>query len=203
MSTAAPSSRLGWRLLPGVLAASAAVIAGSLLLAALRDNPVEALTFGPPAAPAASVAEAGAPWAFATRPIGMHAKLDKAQKARFQAQRGRVAALIEDLVDATVLDPGRLQAAVRGAMVPSAATAFRKTVPAIPATATDIRAVRRSARVGIQAPAFKSAAVRAKVTMRATIDGRLTKWRNDITFWMQREGKTWKVLAFDLARVPQ
>ena len=203
MSTAAPSSRLGWRLLPGVLAASVAVIAGSLMLAALRDHPVEALTFSPPAAPAVPAADVGAPWDFAIRPIGMHAKLDKAQKARFQAQQGRVSALVEDLVDASVLEPGRLQAAVRGAMAQSAANAFTKAVPAIPATATDVKAVRRSAHVGIQAPAFKSAAARARVTMRATIDGRVTTWRNDITFWMQREGKTWKVLAFDLARVPR
>lgn len=203
MSTAAPSSRLGWRLLPGVLAASVAVVAASLLLAALRDNPVEALRLGPQPVPAVPAAEAGAPWDIATRPIGMHGKLDKAQKARFEAQRGRVAALIEDLVDASVLEPARLPAAVRGAMTQSAAAAFRKAVPAIPSQATNVEAARRSARVGIQAPAFRSAAARIKVTMRATIDGRPTTWRNDITLWMQREATTWKVLAFDLARVPQ
>jgi hypothetical protein len=133
----------------------------------------------------------------------MHGPLDKGQRARFEAQRERVRAVAYDLIDATLLEPGRLATAARGSMTAPAATAFKRAAPLVPAAASEVEAIRRTGRIGIQAPAFKAAAARMKVTMRAIVDGRTVTWRNNITLWMERDGKTWRVLAYDLARVPR
>ena len=202
MSITAPPSRLGWRILPAVLAAGAAVIAASLLIAALRDNPVAALSLGSVEVPPPAVA-AGHPWDTAAFPVGMHRALDSHQRARFEIQRARVRAVTHDLIDALMLDPSTITAASRATMTSSAAKAIRRAIPLVPAHATAIEAIRRVGRIGIQAPAFKAAAAEMKVTLRATVDGRPVKWRDNITLWMERDGKTWRVLAFDVDRVPR
>ena len=202
MSTTAPPSRLGWRILPAVLAAVAAVIAASLMVAALRDSPVTVFSLGA-AEPLTPVATTGPPWDTTAFPVGMHRALDRDQRARFESQRTRVRSLIHDLVDALMLDPARVAAASRASMTSSAATAIRRAIPLVPARATAVEAIRRVGRIGIQAPAFKAAAAEMKVTLRATVAGRTVKWRDKVTLWMERDGRTWRVLAFDLARVPR
>ena len=202
MSTTAPPSRLGWRILPAVLTAVAAVIAASLMIAALRDNPVTAFSFGAIEAPR-PVAAPGPPWDTAAFPVGMHRSLDRKQRARFETQGRRVRMVTHDLIDALMLDPARVAAASRATMTSSAATAIRRAIPLVPARATAVEAIRRVGRIGIQAPAFKAAAAEMKVTLRATVDGRTVRWRDNVTLWMERDGRTWRVLAFDLDRVPR
>ncbi len=203
MSTAAPSSRLGWRILPAVLAAAAAVIAASLLIAALRGHPVAIMALGGAQAPPAPAVEAITSWVTTAAPVGMHRRLDKGQRARFEAQRERVRATVQGLVDASIFEPSGLAAAARTSMTARAATAFRNAPPLVPAKATAVEAIRRSGRIGIQAPAFKTAAATMKVTMRGLVAGRSVKWRNEITLWLERENKTWRVLAFDVERAPR
>lgn len=202
MSTTAPPSRLGWRLLPAVLTAVAALIAASLMIAALRDNPVTVFSLDGVHVPP-PVAADGPPWDTAAFPVGMHRALDRNQRSRFETQRARVRTVTQDLIDALILDPSSITAAARASMTSSAAKAIRRATPLVPARATAVEATRRVGRIGIQAPAFKAAAAEMKVTLRATVDGRRVKWRDNVTLWMERDGKTWRVLAFDVDRVPR
>jgi hypothetical protein len=174
-----------------------------MLLSALWANPVEVLTVGGPAAPVVPAVEALTPWDTATAAIGMHGSLDKSQRARFEVQRKRLRTTVEGLVDASILEPSTLGAAARKSMTASAATAFRKAAPLVPAKATAVEAIRRTGRIGIQAPAFKAAAATMKVTMKARVDGRAVTWRNNMTLWLERDGNEWRVLAFDFERVPR
>lgn len=203
MSTAAPSSRLGWRILPAVLTAAAAVVAASMILSALLANPVAVLTVGGGAAPVAPAVEATIPWKTVTTPVSMHRPLDKTQRARFEAQRQKLRATVQDLVDASILEPSTLGAVARTSMTASAATAFRKAAPLVPQKATEVEVVRRTGSIGVQAPEFKAAAARMKVTMRGLVSGRPVKWRNNMTLWLERDDNKWRVLAFDLERVPR
>lgn len=202
MSTTAPPSRLGWRILPAVLTAVAAVIAASLMIAALRDNPVTVFSLGGIDVPP-PVAAVGPPWATAAFPVGMHRALDRNQRARFEIQRARVRTVTHDLIDALMLDPSSITAASRASMTSSAAKAIRRAIPLVPARATGVEAIRRVGRIGIQAPAFKAAAAEMKITLRAIVDGRPVKWRDNVTLWMERDGQMWRVLAFDLDRAPR
>lgn len=201
MSSIAPSTRLGWRLLPAVIAAAVAVIAASILIAALRENPI--VTVREPsaaeAATGADVAEA-AVWRTDAYPVGASGKLSKKESARFKHQKDRVRATVRDLADAIVLDPGRLPKAAARVMTNASAAALLKQVPGTPKGAEGVTALKRTGRIGIQAPRFSAAAAEIHVVLQATVGERLVRWRDDYRFWLQRADGAWRVIAFDFDR---
>jgi hypothetical protein len=200
LSSIAPSTRLGWRLLPAVVAAAVAVIGASLLIAALRDHPiVDRDGPAPEAATGADVAEA-AVWRTDAYPVGASGKLSKKESARFKNQKVRVRATIRDLADAIVVHPGRLPRAARRLMSNASAASLLKQVPGIPKGAEGVTAIKRTGRVGLQAPRFAAAAAEIRIVMQATIEERLVKWRDDYRFWLQRSDGRWRVIAFDIDR---
>lgn len=186
-----------------MLTAAAAVVAASMILSALWANPVAVLTVGGAAAPIAPAVEATTPWDTAITPVGTHRSLDKAQRARFEAQRPKLRATVEGLVDASILEPSTLGGIARTSMTASAAKAFRDAAPLVPQKATAVEVVRRTGSIGMQAPVFKAAAARMKVTMRGIVSDRTVKWRTNLTLWLERDDNAWRVLAFDLERVPR
>lgn len=198
MSSVAPSARVGWRLLPAVIAAAAAVIGASLLISALRSHPID-LSHGSGQAVGADVA-AAAVWHTDAFPVGASGELTKLQSARFVHQKDRVRATVRDLSDALVVDPSRLERAASRVMAPAAKASLLKLAPRVPKGAEDITAMKRTGRIGIQAPMFASAATRTKIVMQAMIDGRVVSWRDDFTFWLQRSKGEWRVVAFDIDR---
>lgn len=203
MSSIAPSTRLGWRLLPAVIAMTAAVIAASLLIGALRANPIvvaQGSGRSDAGAPGASVADA-AVWRTDSYPVGASGKLSKVEAARFRHQKDRVRATVRDLADAIALDPGRLPRAARRLMTRTSGAALLKEAPGIPKRAEEVVALERRGRVGIQAPRFGAAAAELQIVMQATIDDRMVKWRDSFRFWLQRADGVWRVIAFDLERV--
>ena len=201
MSSIAPSTRLGWRLLPAVVAAAAAVIAASLLIAALRENPIVQVRKGTTseAAIGADVAEA-AVWRTDAYPVGARGKLTKKESARFKHQKDRVRATVRDIADAIVVHPGRLPRAANRVMTNASAASLLKQAPGLPKGAEGVTAIKRTGRIGIQAPRFSAAAAEIRVVMQATVGERLVTWRDDYRFWLQRSKGKWRVIAFDLDR---
>lgn len=198
MSSIAPSARLGWRLLPAVVAAAIAAIGATLLIGAMRDHPlVKAGTTGP--AIGADVAEA-AVWHTDAFAVGTGKHLTKKESARFTKQKERVRVAVRDLADALALDPGRLPDAVDRLMTKGAALSMLKAAPAMPKGAEAITALKRTGRIGIQAPHFAAASAEVKVVMQGSFEGRVIKWQNHITFWLERSDGEWRVIAFDLDR---
>lgn len=199
MSSIAPTTRLGWRLLPAVTAAAAAVITASLLIGALRAHPVVVSRGGTRAPVAADIVDA-AVWHTDAYPVGASGKLDKSQRAHFDAQKVRLRATVRDLADAISLDPGRLPRAARRVMTAVAGRSLVAKAPGLPKGAEGITALERSGRIGIQVPGFSAATAEIRMVMQATIDDRLVKWRDDITFWLSRSDDGWAVIAFDVER---
>lgn len=200
MSSIAPTTRLGWRLLPAVVAAAVAVIIASLLIATLREHPVvisRGRSSG--AITGADVAEA-AVWHTDSYPVGASGKLTKKQSAHFKHQKVRVRATVRDLADAISLDPGRLPRATARVMTAAAARSLLQAAPGMPKGAEAVTAIKRSGRVGIQAPGFSAAAAEIHITMQATIDDRLVTWKDTLTFWLTRAKGEWSVISFDLDR---
>ena len=201
MSSIAPSARAGWRLLPAVIAVATAVIAASLLIAVIRSHPLVAATGAEPGALGPDVA-AAAVWRTDSFPVGASGKLTKTESARFLNQKDRVRATVRDLSDALVVDPARLRRAAGRVMSAPARTSLLELAPTLPKGAEAITVMKRTGRIGIQAPAFAAAAARMKIVMNATIDGRTVSWRDDFTFWLHRSQGSWQVIAFDVDRTP-
>jgi hypothetical protein len=185
-------------LLPAVIAAAVAVIAASLLIGALRDHPILHRSESGPAV-GADVATA-ALWHTDSFPVGASGHLSKKERVRFDVQKERVRVTVRDLSDALALDPGRMPDAVERLVTKAAAPALLKAAPSMPKDATEITAIKRTGRIGLQAPRFAAAAAEVNVIMQASFEGRIVKWRNHFDLWLERADGEWRVIAFDLDR---
>lgn len=204
MSTVAPPPRLGWRLLPAIVAAAAAVIAASLLIAALREHP-SVVSLG------RAVSQQGrpqpvvtaAPWRVAGFSVGAGASLSKKEKARLEVQKPRARRVARDIAHGvTLATPGRL-AKIRGLLTPAAARSIRRAAPGLPKKATAVEAVARSGQIGLQAPRFNTAVARLQVKVKAVVDRRAVRWKDSVTLWLARDNNVWKAIAFDIERKPR
>lgn len=200
MSSIAPSARLGWRLLPGVIAAAVAIVGAGLMIQALRAHPIVVAGPGQPASAANTVAD-GVPWRTDARPVGAGRKLTKTERARFGVQKDRVRKTVRDLADAIAMHPtSNLSQSARRLMTGAAAGSLLKQVPAMPKGAEAVAIVERAGRIGVQSPRFAAAVAQLHVVTRATINDRVIKWRDDYRFWLQRDNKKWRVISFELDR---
>jgi hypothetical protein len=183
-----------------VIAAAAAVVGASLLIAALRHHPIEVVAGSPSgSAIGADVAEA-AVWRSDSFPVGASGALSKKEAARFDKQKERVRGVARDLTDAITVVPATLPKAASRLMTRAAAKALVAHASSLPKAAELVTVLKRTGHIGIQAPRFSAAAARMKVTMQASFDERIVRWREDFTFWIQRSKGAWKVIAFDLDR---
>ena len=203
MSSIAPSARLGWRLLPAVIAAALAVITASVAIAVLRDHPIA--TTVTDSALEARGSESGSiavarKWVTHAYPVGADGRLAKPARVRFDNHKARLKLMVRDLSDALVIQRDRLPRTARKSMTDAAAGALVKQAPGMPRSAQEITIVKREARIGIQAPRFAAGSAEVRFIMRATINDRVVKWRDDYTFWLQRTSKRWHVIAFDVSR---
>jgi hypothetical protein len=200
LSTVAPSPRLGWRLLPGVLAAAVAVISASLLIATLRDHPT-LLTRGDVSAPTAPAITA-APWKTEMYAVGSSGGLSKAARKSFDRQRAQLRPVVRNVAGAIGLEAGRLKPWLKALLTPATARAISEVKHGLPGAASSVEVTRRTARVGLQAPGFGTAAARVQLDTHALLEGKAVHWRDSIVLWLERAKGGWKVIAFDLDRRP-
>ena len=198
MSIIAPRPTLGWKLLPAVLAAAASVSVAGLAL--------EHLTRGPEAQPVvpdhlALPDLSHAPWQTDIFPVGAPGPLTAPQRKGFGAVRESLRPVVRNLADAVVFSQGELKPWVERLLTPEAMKALEKARLQMPDGVTEIEALSRRARIGIQAPSFETAAARVRIEAQGTVGRRVISWRDTLTLWFERGTKgSWRVIAFDLAR---
>ena len=170
-----------------------------LLIQALRAHPIVIATGSTPAT--TEILTDAASWATAARPVGALGKLTKPERRSFDKQRLRVRATVTTLADAIALHPeGNLSDAAGPLMSRAAARSLSKQAPSLPKGAEAITILQRSGRISVQAPRFSAAAAELQIVMRATVEDRVVKWRNDLRFWLQRADGKWRVISFDIDR---
>lgn len=196
MSTAAPMSRLGWRLLPAVIAGAAMVIAASVTIDALRNHPGLVSSADGPTRVATIDA---VPWDMKVFPVGSKAGLTKIQRRRFEAQRSHVTKVVRKVFGVLAGEPG-LDAIVDKHFTSDAAKALSRTKVAVPTDATSVVIQRRKSSIGIQGTPPRTAAARVIVSATAEIGGRSVSWTDRATLWMERSKRGWLIIAFDLER---
>jgi len=196
VSTAAPISRLGWRLLPAVVAGAAMVIAASVAIQALRSHP-GLVSVGTDPAPVAAVA--GQPWEMTVFPVGTRGGLSKPQRARFKAQRTHVTKVVRKVFGVLTGSPG-FEVTVKEHFSRDAALSLMRTKAGLPEDTTRVDIRRRKASIGIQGSPPRTAAARVKVRAIAEVGGREIAWSDRATLWMEKTKRGWVVIAFDLKR---
>ncbi len=188
MSTAAPTTRLGWRLLPAIVAGALAVVAASIAIEALRDQADVVTRGGHDTLP---VAVASLPaWDMKVFPVGTSGGLTKAQRARFETQRFELTKLVRRVFDAWLFNLARPEMLKRH----FSATALRAAEKMDLALKQEATIVARKARIGVEGGVPKSAAAEI------TIEG--DSWVDRATLWIRKHHNGWRVIAFDLKRTP-
>lgn len=198
MSSIAPRRTLGWKLLPAVLAIAASVSVAGLAL--------EHVTRGPLAEPVApdqlAVPDLShAPWQTDLFPVGAAGPLTAPQRKRFEGVRESLRPVVRNIADAVVFSQGELKPWVARLLAPDAMKALGRARLHMPEGVSEIEALSRRARIGIQAPAFEAAAARIRIEAQGTSGRRVISWRDTLTLWFERgDHRSWRVIAFDLSR---
>lgn len=157
---------------------------------------------GQPRYPVAAPAVEQAPWRFEYSAEGRFGKLSKAQRDRYAAQKEKVAALLTTIYDGIFLEPSRLERAIRDSFSSDAARSLDTKGLVFPNTATDVKATRRWARIGLDAQGADFAVGRVKVVAAASVADRPVKVEHRSTLWLERANGDWKVIAFDVEQGP-
>jgi hypothetical protein len=200
MSTAAPNTRLGWRLLPAVVVGAAMVIVASLTIDALRSNPDIIAAPAAPGAAAVAPASVDAPaWDMRVFPVGTRAGLTKIQRRHFEAQRPAVTKIVRKVFGAIAGERG-LNEIVGVHFTKDAARALTRSHVSLPAEATRVVINRRRASIGIQGTPPRTAAARVSLRAKAEVGSRTVQWTDRATLWLERSKRGWHVIAFDLVR---
>ncbi|MFN2526141.1 MAG: hypothetical protein ABR505_07745 [Actinomycetota bacterium] len=139
-----------------------------------------------------------APWRIGIHPAGVTRRLDERARARLKAQGKQLRALVRETYDALFLQPSNLPEIVRVRFVGSAGSAFLRSEAGLPKDSTNVRALTRRARLGIQAPNARHAAGQVWVVVKTTVNGKPIRLRHRSTLWLRRGSSTWKVVAFEI-----
>jgi hypothetical protein len=140
-----------------------------------------------------------ADWKVSFSRAGRSGRLSKRAVTRLRAQRPRLTSAVRAASDAMFLGGDTPASSYfRG----PARGAFRRSNAGAPEGAKEVRTLRRTARVAIQATTAKRAAASVTVIARGVVDGRDFKVRHRSRLWLERTKKGWKVIAFDIDQRP-
>ena len=205
MSTTISLDKRIW--LPAALAGLALLGVGLALLLSSDEEPSRARSGeerpttperkAPPPPPARAVKQAD--WKVSFSRAGTSGRLSKRAVTRLRAQRPRLTSAVRAATDAMFLG-GQPSASsyFRG----PARGAFRRAKFGAPEGAKEVRTLRRTAQVAIQATTAKRAAASVTVIARGVVGGRDFKLRHRSHLWLERTKKGWKVIGFDIDQRP-
>lgn len=219
MSVSAPSLNKQW------LVASSATLVTVVLIVAAAWGPSrsssQALDHAEPghgtvAAPRVEQAA----WKIDTFPAGLTKKVDKHDRARFNTQRAAVTAIVREVYDALFLHPGKITETIAKDFAIRARRAVAATKAALPRGARNVQILKRTAHIGLQGNLARQAVATASISLKgetpkksygsarvgigapsaASVPFRMV---HRSTLWLERGDSGWKVIAFDLRRVPR
>ena len=133
---------------------------------------------------------------------GRVGKLTKSDKAAFNRARPQVVGLVQRVYDGLFLAPGIVDEVVADAFTKDAAVSLKKAGVGLPANTTDVRVMRRSARIGLEASGSRHAAVDVRVVASGDNAGKVVKVKHFSTLWLERQKDRWQVIGFEVNQRP-
>jgi hypothetical protein len=138
-----------------------------------------------------------APWRVRVFPAGTGGKPGAAQMKAIKGQRDDLEGTVTAVYDALLLQPAAIKSMSGKELTPDVAAALERSKLSPSSEVEELRTTKRRARIGIQAKGARHAAARLDVTARALVDGEDVRFRQQITMWLERAGRGWKVVAFE------
>lgn len=138
------------------------------------------------------------PWKFEISPVGGGPHVSDKQSQRLRAQKPRLRKLVRATYDGLFLEPEQRAKGVKDLFSARSASALLASSAGLKPTVQDVRAVRRSASIGILAGRANNAA--AKITIGAKGANRNGEFHvlHRSTLWLERALGKWTVIAFDV-----
>lgn len=124
------------------------------------------------------------------------------EKALLARQGPRVMTLVSNAYDAMFLEPYELRPVLSETFARPAARALRAAGIRLPDDIREVRFVRRSAHVGIDAAGGRSAAVEVIAKVRGRTPTRTITVLHRADLWLERTEGGWRVIAFSVDQEP-
>jgi hypothetical protein len=139
-----------------------------------------------------------APWKIKVYPGAALGKATRKQRARVDAHRKPLSKLIHEVYGAMFLSPGELADVMDRRFTKHAAAALRRSGAGLPKNALGVETTLRRASVSVDASSTRRAAAAVSVKLKTIVDGEPVRIGHKATLWLEREGRRWSVLAFDV-----
>lgn len=137
-------------------------------------------------------------WRVQSYPAVTFEKLSKKERLRFRSQRARVKTLVIDVYRALFLERERGDASLRRHFSRRAARAFVRTRSGMPPEVTDVKTMRRTARIGVEVARARRALARVSVRARGRLDGDVVRIVHRADLWLERFHGRWRVIGFEV-----
>jgi hypothetical protein len=138
-----------------------------------------------------------APWRVRVFPAGAGGKPAAAQMRTIKRQRDALEGTVTSVYDALLLQPAAIASMSGKELTQGVASALERSKLSPSSEVEDLRTKKRRAQIGVQAKGAKHAAARLDVTATALVDGEPVRFRQQVTMWLERAGRTWTVVAFE------
>jgi hypothetical protein len=139
-----------------------------------------------------------APWKIKVHVAGALGGPTKKERARVDAQRKSLRQLVREIYTAMFLARGELKDVVDRRFSPLAAAALKKSDAGLPEGATSVQTTTRDARVSVDAQRANQAGATVTLRFKAVVKGEPLRVGHRATLWMERTGRHWSVIAFDV-----
>jgi hypothetical protein len=181
----------------GAVLVTVAIVIGFLVLSGSSSAPGHV--------PKVVVPDSGprqADWKITAVPAGLFHKPTKHESKQAAKRIGPFTRMIKNTFDALYLVPDRFEDVVKGYFTQAAASDLLRTKLAPPAGAEDVQTLQRSAVVALDSHSSVRAAAHVRIRARAKDSGKMLKWLNETTLWLEKDKGNWRVIGFDVDQSP-
>ena len=136
------------------------------------------------------------PWKVTAFAAGVTKPLTKDQRKAIQRNKVRAGGPVTQIIDALMFEPDAIGALSGRSATAGAARALAKS-KLVPPGIKEVKVIRRIARVGIDVAGIKRAAAAVRVGFKGRLKGQSVRLSLAGSFWLERNPKGWKVVAFE------
>ncbi|HET7481309.1 MAG TPA: hypothetical protein VFK89_00475 [Actinomycetota bacterium] len=152
--------------------------------------------------PQAAPAVDQAPWKIDRSFEGTDGKLSAHEKKALLARSDGAVDLVKNVFDGIFLNPGDLDEIVGKTFSKDAARSLHARSLGFPDGSTEVKTLTRHADVGVSSDGARFATAEVRIVASANAGSKDLKVKQAATLWIERDGGSWQVVAFDVDQKP-
>ncbi len=141
-------------------------------------------------------------WRITTEPAGVIHSVHRDDRRRIQRQARALTPRIRRLFNAIFLYPNQVAQVVNRFFSEEAEVSLKRSKAGLPRRVSDIKIMRRTARIGVDVSGATRAAAKVRVIAKGLLNGERFAVRQDADLWLARKARRWKVIGFQIDQAP-